>query len=100
MDLNGAPVQITVTKLSTAQGAPPPPAGSSSPELHTTVVVTPTAAAANTLTTFGYTITVENQGTTARNLNRVHDGLPADFAYVLASTNGVTTADPSVTVVS
>ena len=96
VDLNGGPVQVTVTKLSAPQGAPPP-AGPGFLQLQTTVVVTPTTAPASTTTTFDYTITVENYGPDARSLDQVHDGLPADFAYVLASTNGVTTVDPSMT---
>ncbi len=97
VDLNGAPVQIAVTKLSAPLGAPPPPSAPGFLQLQTTVLVTPATASESTPTTFDYTITVENQGTTPRSLDRVNDGLPAGFNYVPGSSSGATTADPSVT---
>jgi len=45
----------------------------------------------------GYTITVTNPNAVAVTLDAVSDSLPAGFAYVAGSTQGATTADPSIT---
>ena len=44
----------------------------------------------------GYTITIENPNPDPVTLNSITDTLPAGFSYVLGSTSGVTTSDPSV----
>ena len=50
----------------------------------------------STLTTFTYTITVENQDDQPGKVNKIHDELPAGFSYVLGSTTGVTQDDPVI----
>ncbi len=66
----------------------------------TTKTVTPTTANLNELTTFTYTITIENIGTETWQLKKVHDGLPSGFSYVAGSTGesgfDITTSDPVV----
>jgi uncharacterized repeat protein (TIGR01451 family) len=44
----------------------------------------------------GYTITVNNPGTTGATLNSITDTLPAGFSYTAGSTTGATTADPTI----
>jgi uncharacterized repeat protein (TIGR01451 family) len=44
----------------------------------------------------GYTITISNPNPSDVTLNSITDTLPAGFSYVIGSTTGVTTSDPSV----
>ena len=44
----------------------------------------------------GYTITVSNSSTAAVTLSSITDTLPAGFSYVVGSSTGLTTADPTV----
>ena len=63
-----------------------------------TKTVDPPVAPANTLTTYTYTISVENVGTDVLNITLIRDSLPADFLYVVGSTTGdITAADPTAT---
>lgn len=91
--LNGESMDIvTVIDVGSAEAPPPPDV----PGLTTTKGVTPTTASVNTLTTFTYTITIENTGAGSIGVTEVHDGLPPDFSYVASSTTGVTTDEPSI----
>ncbi len=55
-------------------------------------------APALTLTTYTYTITLENIGTDALRVNKIIDRLPKSFTYVAGSTSGdFTTVDPAIT---
>ena len=92
--LNGEEVTITLTELP-PPAAPPPPADNSR-RLKAVKTVSPTTAVTGSLTTFTYTITVTNRDDNLENLTKIHDELPTGFTYVLGSTSGVTTANPSI----
>ena len=60
--------------------------------------VDPNVAPNNTLTTFAYTISIENVGSVALNMSLTRDLLPASFTYVADSTSGtITSANPTTT---
>lgn len=94
--LNGVPVELSVTKNISPLWDPPPANITSSRRLQSSKVVTPTTGTPWVLTTFTYTITVENRDDEPENLTKIHDGLPEGFSYVPHSTSGVTTSEPSV----
>lgn len=96
--LNGETVTVTVLKLSDPPGNSPPASADSSRKLQALKTVDPVSAAPYSLTTFTYTITVENRDDQSENLNKVRDGLPPGFSYVSGSTSGVTLADPSISI--
>ena len=58
--------------------------------------VSPMVVATNTPTTFTYTVTFTGEGDQASNVSKIIDLLPIDFSYVLGSTSGLTTDDPSI----
>ena len=62
------------------------------------MVVSPTSAQPGTLTSFTYTVTVENMDEEPEGLRKIHDMLPPDFSYKAGTSTGVTTDDPSITV--
>ena len=60
--------------------------------------VQPAVAVGEALTTYTYTIDLDNVGTADLTMTRIRDLLPAGFLYVASSTTGdVTTADPTTT---
>ena len=61
--------------------------------------VTPQVVPSNTQTTFTYTITLVNDGTNSSDVSKITDVMPPGFSYVVASTQGLTTADPSIKLV-
>lgn len=92
--LNGAQINVELQDVP-PPAAPQPPADSSR-RLMTTKTVSPTTAATGTLTTFAYTITVNNGDDDPENLTKIHDNLPSGFTYVANSTSGITNDDPSI----
>jgi len=87
-DVNGEDVNVTVTKIfgnEDLQGQ----------GLIMTKAVTPTTAPVGILTTFTYTITIENKGTDTVTLKEVEDFQPPGFTYVENSTTGITTDNPT-----
>ena len=94
--LNGEEVTVVVVKLSDTSGEPPPPRADSSRTLQVIKEVTPTVAAPNILTSFTYTITVENRGDKSKKVTKIEDELPPGFTYIALSTGGVTSADPGI----
>ena len=64
-------------------------------EVLLTKSVTPEVVPGNTLTTFTYTITLENAGSSTQELFWLRDVLPPGFSYVPGSTSGdITTSNP------
>ncbi len=60
--------------------------------------VQPAVVVGDALTTYTYTIGLDNVGTADLTMDRIRDLLPAGFLYVASSTTGdVTTADPATT---
>ena len=60
--------------------------------------VQPAIAVGDTLTTYTYTIGLDNVGTADLTMERIRDLLPVGFLYVPSSTTGdVTTSDPTTT---
>ncbi|MDP3064663.1 MAG: hypothetical protein Q8O40_15885 [Chloroflexota bacterium] len=94
--VNGQTVTVNMLKLSNPQLIPPPPNADGSRRIQAAKTVTPVTAAPNTLTTFTYTIVIENRDNEAENLTKIYDGLPAGFSYVAGSTSGVTAQNPSI----
>ena len=60
------------------------------------VVKAVTPAAVDSGQTVTYTITLTNSGGMPATLSRIEDQLPADFAYLPGTTNGLTLLDPAV----
>ena len=58
--------------------------------------VTPEVAAAGVTTTFTYAITLQNDGSVVAEITKIIDLLPPGFDYVLGSSQGAETADPSI----
>ena len=58
--------------------------------------VSPQVVTPNTQTTFTYTITFTNDGTNLVDVSKIIDLMPASFSYVAGSSQGLTTADPSI----
>ena len=57
--------------------------------------VTPEVISAGSTQTFTYTISIANIGEVPLPLKELRDLLPAGFSYVLASSSGISSADPS-----
>jgi hypothetical protein len=64
--------------------------------LELTKVVTPSVVTSGTLITFTYTVTFVSDGTDASDVSKIVDLLPASFAYVVGSSQGLTTEDPAI----
>ena len=98
--LNGEEIEITVAKLSDPVTDPPPPNSDNSRRIQTSKSVAPESAPVDTLTTFTYTIIAENRDNEPESLRKIYDVLPNGFSYLAGSTTGVTTDDPTVTLVA
>lgn len=95
--LNGQTASVTILKESDPNaGPPPPPDADSSRRLQTSKTVNPSTAAPLVPTVFTYTIIVQNRDNESTPFNQFRDILPPGFAYVLGSTRGITTDNPSV----
>ena len=97
ISLNGSQVNVTVLNTSDPPGDPPPPPSSGSRRLRAYKAVVPTTATPLVLTTFSYTITAANEDDTSSSLRKIHDRLLPGFTYVMGSTQGATTDDPTIT---
>lgn len=95
--LNGQDVSVGVAKVTDTQSSPSPPPSDSSQVFATTKEVTPASAPPDTPTSFLYTINVVNSDAQAKSLRKIHDGLPSGMSYVTGTTDGITTNDPSIT---
>lgn len=93
--LNGIDVITSITMYASSTSNPPAGSSDNNRRLQTTKVASPTTALADTLTTYTYTITVENRSESAESINKVYDQLPAGMTYVTGSTSGMTVAEPS-----
>ena len=66
--------------------------------MNITKVVEPSTSSGNTMTTYTYTITVENTGLADLELEKIRDLLPVEFLYTANSAAGdITTAEPATT---
>lgn len=98
--LNGESVDVTVGK-SADPPTDPDPAWETEyivgiRPMQVLKVVTPTTTPALTLTTFEYTLSVQNLSSIQQWVWTINDGLPPGFTYVPGSVSGLTTADPAV----
>ena len=96
LTLDGEEISVSVVKMSDPAYVINPPPADDSRRLQTTKVVTPATAEPNTLTSFTYTIMVENRDDTPQNITKIRDEMPPGFDYVVGSTTGVTTNDPGI----
>ena len=94
--LNGIDVTTSITMFASSTSTPPDGSSDNNRRLQTTKVASPTTALADTLTTYTYTITVDNRSDSDESVNKVYDQLPAGLAYVAGSTTGMTVTEPSV----
>ncbi|MBA7637516.1 hypothetical protein ES703_45161 [subsurface metagenome] len=78
--------------------APPPesPEGPQSERVEVAKSVEPSSAPLGELTTFTYTIYIENVGTSTIHLEEISDLLPIDFSYETGTSSGVTTTNPTI----
>ena len=95
INCNGESLDISLVKFSDPPDPSPSPADDSR-RLQTSKAVSPEIAMPNTLTTFTYTITVENRDDEPESLTTINDVLPDGFGYVGGSTTGVTTDEPGI----
>ena len=58
--------------------------------------VAPATAEQGQLTSFTYTVAIENIGSDSADIKQVYDYLPPNFRYVDGSTSGLTTSDPTL----
>ena len=99
--LNSTTVPVTITEIFAAPTPTPTPGPTPDPadRIAITKGISPNAIMADTPGTFTYTIDITNVGTSNVKLEYIGDTLPAGFSYVPGSSSGVTTADPTVTMV-
>jgi len=90
LNINNTDVTVTVTKVL------PPDQVSSDLKLRVTKSVTPTTATPGVPETFTYTIQIENEKENSEQVNDLRDTLPPGFSYVLGSSSGITSSDPTI----
>ena len=95
--LNGQDVIVAVVKVTDTQSSSSPPPSDSSQVFANTKEVLPASAPPDTPTSFLYTINIANYDAKAKSLRKIHDGLPSGMSYVSSTTDGITTNDPTIT---
>ncbi|MBI4310805.1 MAG: DUF11 domain-containing protein [Chloroflexi bacterium] len=98
--LNGETITLTAVKIVSPSGTPQFPKSDNSRRLRVFKEVAPATTAAATLTTFNYSILIRNEDDEAEQITKVHDGLAPGFTYLAGSTTGVTTSNPSITLLT
>ena len=97
INVNGMTENITVTRTG-GESPPesPPPGGPQAWRIEVAKSVEPDSAPLGQPTTFTYTIYIENVGTSTVHMEEISDLLPEGFTYKAGSSQGVSTADPTI----
>lgn len=94
--INGMEVLVDVS-VPQVPDPPPPPPQQSGPHLHVGKSRSIKWLKYSEVKSFTYTIRVTNYGTSTMHVGELGDSIPPPFRYVAGSSNGITNADPTIT---